>query len=419
MQGTERATLAQAALFFADEKAEAAGAYNLAIRVEVRGPVTAADLAAACRLLVATTPALRVRTGIDGWTGEIVYCFSDETPEVDVLAEPVADTEAFIAARTMLPFEVDGGPLVRFLSLPAGPEHTTVVLIVHHLVYDWISHHLLAERLSTLISGAAAPQPPDEDEYVRLVRRIRAAEEAALTEDRDYWYDRIQPSAMLTPFPREGSADTVLRRIITADPAAAQGIGRSAASAGVSVFKLVSAAVHHALPVPDGGVTVLGAAASQRPAAHAPVVGCFVNEVPMPAHREGGETAVDLVRREHPRWSDDLRRRHYPFADLAAHVRRGGGAVEALNQVMISHRRQQQSVEHTRAGVTCTAELDVPNYAAKTPLSVRFFEDGGALGCEVQWSGHLSQQSGEHYTHRLAESLAQCAGRTVRIEETP
>lgn len=415
IQGSERATLAQAALFFADEKAEVAGAFNLAIRVGVRGRVAAADLAAAFRQLVAVTPALRVRMGIDGWTGEIVYGFADEEPEIDILDEPVDDAEAFIAVRTMRPFEVDGGPLVRFLALPVSPEHTTVVLIIHHLIYDWISHRLLAERLSMAIAGAAAPDSPDD--YVRLVRRVRAAEESALTEDRGYWYDRIPPSAMAAPFPSEGASDAVMRRIITADPAAAEGISTCADSVGISVFKLVSAAVHHALPVPDSGVTVLGAAASQRPGAEAAVVGCFVNEVPLPASREAGERVVDLARREHARWSDDLRRRHYSFADLAAYVRRGGGAVEALNQVMISYRRQQQSVERASAGVTCTADLDVPNFAAKTPLSVRFFEDGGRLGCEVQWSGHLSERSGERYTECLAESLAQCAGTTVRIAE--
>ncbi|MDH6144769.1 hypothetical protein P3T35_006818 [Kitasatospora sp. GP30] len=415
IQGSERATLAQAALYFADEKAEATGAFNLAVRVEVRGRIAAADLAAACRRLVAATPALRVRMGIDAWTGEIVYGFSDDEPEIEMLAEPVDDAETFIAARTMRPFEVDDGPLVRFLVLPVAPGHTTVVLIVHHLSYDWISHRLLAEQLSTAIAGAVTPASPDE--YVRLVRRVRAAEESALTEDRDYWYDRIPPAAMVAPFPREGAPDTVLRRIITADPAAAAGISACAGSVGISVFKLVSAAVHHALPVPHSGVTALGAAASQRLAGEAAVVGCFINEVPLPARREAGETVVDLARREHARWSDDLRRRHYSFADLAAHVRRGGGAVEALNQVMISYRSQQQSVERAFAGVTCTAELDVPNYAAKTPLSVRFFEDGGGLGCEVQWSGHLSARSGERYTERLAESLAQCAGTAVRIEE--
>ncbi|MFJ9845597.1 condensation domain-containing protein [Kitasatospora sp. NPDC101155] len=423
IQGNERATLAQAALYFADEKTEAAGAFNLAVRVEVRGRIAAADLAAACRRLVAATPALQVRMGIDTWTGEIVYGFSDEGPEIELLAEPVDEAEAFIAARTMRPFEVDGGPLVRFLVLPVAPAHTVVVLIVHHLIYDWISHRLLAERLSGSITGGpAAPDSPDSpdspDEYVRLVRRVRAAEESALAEDRDYWYDRIPPSAMVVPFPREGASDTVMRRIITADPTATAGIGACAGSAGVSVFKLVSAAVHHALPVPDSGVTVLGGAASQRLGAESAIVGCFINEVPLSASRKAGETVVDLVRREHPGWSADLRRRHYSFAELAAHVRRGGGAVEALNQVMISYRRQQQSVEHAGAGVTCTAELDVPNFAAKTPLSVRFFEDGARLGCEVQWSGHLSARSGERYTDRLAESLAQCAGTAVRIEET-
>lgn len=414
-QGSERATLAQAALFFADEKADVAGAFNLAVRVEVRGRVAATDLVAACRLLVAATPALRVRMGIDGWTGEIVYGLSDEEPEIEVTAGPVDDVEARVAARTTRPFEVDGGPLVRFLVLPVSPDHTTVVLVIHHLIYDWISHRLLAERLSTSIAGVVAPDSADA--YVRLVRRVRAAEESALTGDRDYWHDRIAPSAMVAPFPREGAPGTVMRRIITAGPAATEGIHAGAGSAGVSVFKLVSAAVHHALPVPESGVTVLGAAASQRTGAEGAVVGCFINEVPLSARHEAGETVVDLARREHQSWSEDLRRRHFSFAELAAQVRRGGGAVEALNQVMISYRSQQQSVERGGADVTCTAELDVPNFAPKTPLSVRFFEDGGRLGCEVQWSGHLSERSGERYTDRLAESLAQCAGTAVRIEE--
>lgn len=412
--GVEPVTLAQAGLFVAEEQSTTDGPYNLPIRLEVRGAVPEDRLAAACRTLSAGTAALRVRMGLADTTGEIVQWFAPDPPEVLLRAAPEspAAVDALLAHATLRRFEVDEGPLARFLVLRTAPDRATVLLVVHHLVSDGVSHVRLAERLAGCLVGATV-LVQDEPAYVELVRRVRAAEQKARLVDQAYWFDRVRPLDLAElPVTAGLLPSRSARQLLEFDADLVSRLREAGSAAGVSFFALLVAAVHAALPVPAGGRTVLCAAASQRPTESGDVVANAVNEVPLTADRAVAGSVLELARAEGPGWAEDLRRRNHPYIDLVHHVTRHGGPGASLNRVMMAYRRLDRTLQVRAGSVSCSADLNFRFPIAKTELAVRVFDHGAVLQCEVQWNERLPDPDGERFSRSFAAVLADCVGRT-------
>lgn len=407
--GRDTVTCAQAGIFFAEEKTLTEGSYNLTTRISVRGQITDGDLAAACRGLALATPALRIRLGIDEGTGEVMFWFSPAEIEIAIHRDVASrrDADVIIDAATRRGFDVDEGPLARFIIVLHGSRSATVVLVAHHLVMDGLSNARLTERFTR---GIANPVDLDDPrDYLGLVRHVRRAEAGSRDVDRGYWFDRIRPDLMPSVNPSQTpAAAKATRRLLPVTAASASALNARAELAGVSLFKVLIAAVHSVLPGPGSGQSVVCVAASQRPvgAGRSDSIGCFVNEVPLVATRTGTDTIEDLIERESPRWSADLRRRNFPFVDLANRVSQPGRPAMALNTVMLGYRRTPRSVCWSNGTITCSADLNFRYLTAKTDLSIRFFDYDDYLECELQWSERLPDQVGDQFSNDLAVALS-------------
>jgi hypothetical protein len=405
----EPLTRCQAALFFAEAKAGGAG-YNIPMRVDVRGPVTDEQLVAACRKVHRATPALRIRAGIDGWTGAIVSRFASGEPVVarhrcDVAGTPLAADLLHLASDE--PFEVDDGPLVRYLVIRTDARCASVALIAHHLVLDGLSYINLARRLTQAVTGPVTPEEPQT--YLRLVRHVRDAEDHARHADRAFWLSQLPDDLLCTPqLPANpetddragGKTSTVL------DAASVAALKATAAAHNVRLFHILSAAVHHALPATATPTTVVCATTSLRTAdSFGDVTGCFVNQIPLVARTRYGATVNDIVASEGAQWTAALRRRNFPFLDLANHVHRRNPTPLTLDSVMISYRKTPRSIEWSNGEVTCSTNLYYGYTQAKTELEVRFFDHADQIGCEVHWGRHLPSAAGKQFSDELAAAL--------------
>lgn len=417
-------TCSQASLFFAEEKARVGGAYNIATRIDVEGPLDDHDLVVACRRLHAAIPALQVRFCLDPWTGEVKYRFGTEPPEIqmhdcrDEIAA-AAGVEAIADQAARQPFDVDEGTLSGFSVIRIAPGRAAVILVAHHAIMDGLSHARFTERFARCLTGPIEQDDPAR--YAELVLRIREAEQQARMLDGDYWRERIPAdlaaraalSANVSPDPTPLSRHTVV--VDRESTGRLIAIGRQAK---VSLFKVLVAAVHCCLPRTDSAETVVCAASSQRPPGlgYDDVIGCFVNQVPLRARRGPGDWLPDLVGRESARWDTDLRRRNFPFLDLAAHMSRPARESARLDSVMLGYRRTARDVQVHRHGVTCSASLKFTYLAQKTDLSVRFFDFGEELECEVQWGERLPDWVGNEFLGGLEVALAgYCADAPVRV----
>jgi len=408
--GVDLVTAAQAALFFAEESAEVNGAFNLTLRVDVHGGLSDRRLSAACRHLYDTTSALRIRIALELSTGNLTYRFSPDFPGVQThrVDGTGAEFQRILNALIRAPFEVDEGALARFAVIRTGPRTASVIVIAHHLLLDGASHVELAERLARYLGGARGVD--DAAEYRALTRQVRAGEDRSRAADRDYWRERMAvglspavPSAYLDQQARGG------RVTLTFDSATMAKLRATGESrGGSSGFKAVLSGIHRCLPgAVDGATTIVCAATSQRRrSGERPVIGMFVNELPMLARHRSGDGAADILSRESARWQQDLRRRAFPFIDLVGLIQQRVGAQVPVTSVMFAYRACPRRLLSGFDGITCSVQLDYSYPVSMAELSIRFFDHGDEGSCQVHWGAQLSDDAGKAFSARLAEELS-------------
>jgi condensation domain-containing protein len=401
-------THSQASLFFAEVGGAQPGAYNVVVEVDVTGPLRDDTIVAACRELVAATPALRLRMGVAPRTGEIVSFF----PNDDLAVEPAFGDEADVTSFCDRPFDVDEGSLARFLITSPAPSTRTVRLVMHHVVSDGVSQVALTERLADLLTGHPI-QPQGEREYTDLVEFVRQAETAARDVDRAHWERRLSEVCLAaTPIPHAPGVRQAARRVLSTSSDVMAAVADVARGTGDSVFRLMVATLHTALPR-SAAATAIGVAATQRPAG-ARTCGSFINEVPLIAAASVDDTdPVAVLRASSNRWREDLRRRHYPLVDLAGWLAGRGADGLALTRVMASYRTDPALLTRSGAGRVARGHLMFASPAAKTDVAARFFHGPDGMRTEVQWSGVPADGAGERVATMLAARLEALASAGV------
>lgn len=107
-----------------------------------------------------------------------------------------ARVQAALAAELARPFDVANGPLARAHLLRLGPEDAVLAVVIHHLVFDGWSLHVLWRELQALYAAHVDAQPerlpPPPRRYVDYVtwqrERLQGPRLAMLL---DYWQQRL------------------------------------------------------------------------------------------------------------------------------------------------------------------------------------------------------------------------------------
>ncbi len=73
-----------------------------------------------------------------------------------------------VREETLAPFDVENGPLARFVVAKLGPERHALVFVAHHLVFDGESKDILVRDLADFYNGESRPRPGD---VLRELRR--------------------------------------------------------------------------------------------------------------------------------------------------------------------------------------------------------------------------------------------------------
>lgn len=400
------ATGGQQALFLAEQTGPADGAYNVPTVLEIDGPISDADLLAAGRRLVADTAALRLRFGLDLWTGDVKQWFVTEPPDIESVELPgdaAPTTAEYAAQRAREPFEPDEGALCRLIAVRRGPERAALVLVTHHLVFDGVSHLALARQMADAVTGASVEQ--SEREYGELLHHVLGAEAAARERDADFWHERL-PSGVRLPswLPPETagppSATAEGRRSTDWTELRTENLDAAANVSEAGLFSLLTAAVHQSLPTVGGDLGVVCAATSLRPrsGSHDHVLGYFVNAVPLVAVPCPDEPVQDLAARCAPEWKEALRRRAFPFLDLTTRpAARVAPGTARLDSVALTYRATPGILSRAAGGLSFALDPITRYPAAKNELSIRFFRHPGHLAYEVQWGRHLPAGLGERF----------------------
>ncbi|RCG33249.1 MFS transporter [Sphaerisporangium album] len=319
---------AQERFWFLEQYVPGTAAYVVPFSVRLTGELDEDCLRLALTGVTARHESLRTRFVTTG----------DGRPEVVVDAEPrislrVTEADGEDGARALVheeivrPFDLAEGPLLRALVVRLGPRDHVLLLTMHHAVTDGSSCDILIREILTLHddhrSGRAPALPPLAVQYgdYAIWQRARMGT-PAYARDVAYWKGRLaglSPLELPADLPRpatqvfDGAAHG-----FPLDAGLASSIVRLGDAHGATPYMTLMAAFQVLLARYSGATDfAVGSPISGRGLPELePVVGVFVNTLPLRADLSGDPTFAELLGRCRETALDAYAHQELPFDQL-------------------------------------------------------------------------------------------------------
>ena len=294
-------TPVQAGIWFASQLFPDSAEYNIFDVMSVARAVGVQEVRAAARTLVERHDVLRLRIELidDAPRQHTVPPF---TPEIDwhdlsSLSPREADASAAaIASRcARVIIGSDTPPLFRITGIAMPGGRTRIVLVLHHVIADFVTEAVLLEELGSLLVGRTLPPPPvGFVDYAHWLHS-RSAESPRVDAELAWWTERLSGDLPRLEVPFDHVRPAQPNRAghaaaFTLPPDTHAGLRRVAAERGGNLFT-VFLSVYYVLLARLSGARdlIVGTALLGRD--HPEVektAGCFVRTVPL-------RTTVDLA----------------------------------------------------------------------------------------------------------------------------
>jgi amino acid adenylation domain-containing protein len=338
----ERIPLAftQERLWFADQIAKGTTAYNVPLGIRMKGDLDKAAMESALLAIIDRHESLRTTFESEG--GVPVQVIAPEA-RLSLTEEYLGDAppeqsrqmvERAIRHEVVTSFDLEAGPLVRVRLLTlSGTEHV-LLLTMHHIISDGWSNEIISREFAELYTAFAgnrssrlAPLALQYADFALWERQRHA--DGHLDEQLAYWRDRLAGAPDQLPLPTDeglGSAPPNAGRTerFGIAPGALQRLRELCSEEGItpfvalqSIFKILLAQYSGARDI------VIGTTHANRARPEfEPVVGFFVNQVPLRSTIDDAQTFRDLLRREKESVAADLAHHELPFNLLVSAVAR-------------------------------------------------------------------------------------------------
>jgi len=411
----------QRALWFLHQMAPRSSAYNVAFAVRFLSPVDEAALAAACQRLVDRHPALRT-TFPETAVGP-VRRVAARAPVVFTVIDAAgfaAESERRLSALAAAPFDVERGPLARFVLVRGAAP--ALLLAAHHLVVDLWSLVLLLEDLRLLAAGAPAPAVAASgyDAYVAWQAALLAGPRGAQLSA--YWRDRLAGELPILDLPADRPRPPVASfrgaaLPVALDAATTGRLQRLASAAGTTLYTVLLTAFQALLGRYTGQVdlTVGSPAAGRGRPADQEVVGYFVNLLVCRADLTGDPTFTALLARSRDAVLGGLAHQDFPFPLLverlepvrdpgrsplfqAAFVLEKPHRLEELGELVLG-----RAGARGRLGGWELAALPLERRGSQFDLTLSMVRGGGGLAAAFEYATDLFDRA---TVARLAGHLA-------------
>ncbi|MFE7117993.1 amino acid adenylation domain-containing protein [Streptomyces sp. NPDC057654] len=333
------ASFAQRRLWFLDQLDSGNSAYNLVAALRLRGQLDLAALHWSLNRIVDRHEALRTVFRADAAGEPQQYVAPGLTiplPVTDLTREPEAGrtemARAFIEAETERVFDLARGPLLRTLAVRLGERDHALAVICHHTICDGWSMARLFEELSELYAARTSGREPDlaplplqfGDYAARQHRELAGPEaEKAL----DHWRDRLADAPALleipTTYPRpavqgfDGAAHTM-----TFDQETWQAVRTAAQRNKATPFMLLLSVFALQLSRLSGAENlVVGSPSAGRARSElAPLIGMFVNTLPLRVDLSGDPAFEEVLRRVRRSALDAFPRQDVPLERIVTEL---------------------------------------------------------------------------------------------------
>ncbi|MET9925946.1 MULTISPECIES: amino acid adenylation domain-containing protein [unclassified Streptomyces] len=269
---------------------------------------------------------------------------------VDISDVPPGRVLDFVKESARRPFGLAGGPLTRLAVLRRSASEAYVLLVVHHLVIDGVSGRLVIDTLfrsyRARVEGRDVPTEVGSasfGEFVAWERDVLTGERAE--EDREFWVRELAGADVLTGLPSQAAllpdaphVGEVFTSRLSEERAAAIAAFTAAHEISPGIFFLAAflTLLHRYTGSED---LVIGMPVAGRPTEQFdPIVGCFVNTLPVRSRPDAFEAFTSFARRVQSTVLDVLEHGTYPFhrivGDLGA---RGVNPRSPLYQIVYNY----------------------------------------------------------------------------------
>lgn len=294
----------QTSLWYLHQAAPDSVAYNVSFALAIDGGLDPDRLERACQGLVDRHSILRARfCNIDGELVQKIVGHERVTLAVDVVAEETQEAlrEAIIA-RHRVPFDLESGPLHRFTLVRHSSGAHVLLFTAHHIVCDgwtlWLLMDELGERYRAgfeLAVGRLSLLRTSYREYVLKERSLLDLQGSAASWS--YWEERLAgaPPALNLPIAKPRPAmqgSNGLSCPLRLGPDLTEAVRRRAREAEVTPFAFLLAVFQVLLHrySNENDILVGVPMAGMRDGGYARVAGHFVNQLPIRANIESGQS---------------------------------------------------------------------------------------------------------------------------------
>ena len=174
-------------------------AYNMAFRCDIEGELDTVKLGEAFARLVERHGALRTSFQMNDGRGSQAVMAELEGVHVHIVPDAASDAAADsrIAALARKPFDLSRPPLARLYLLQRSQKRCSILLVVHHIVFDMRSAEICLRELFRIYGALVADTPPGLQmpalDYGDFAIWQHAPEHAArLDAQLRYWVGRLK-----------------------------------------------------------------------------------------------------------------------------------------------------------------------------------------------------------------------------------
>jgi amino acid adenylation domain-containing protein len=393
----------QRRLWFLEQLFPGTPAYRTITGIRFRGALDVHALERALAELVTRHAVLRAR--LRDRDGEPVQVISPPAPipldRTDLRgrgADAEAEVRRLAREEVRRPLELRRDAMLRARLLSLAPDHHVLLLTIHHIVFDAWSREVLLRELAALYRSVCRPGvaalPPLPVEYVAYAARRRSdAVRARLERSRAWWKKRLQgcaiPSTPLWPDgPRPGTPSFEGARASVQIPAELDArIAELARREGTTVAIVLLAAFQTLLHRhADGDELVLGLLVAGRSEPETfPLIGLFVNELPLPLRLEKGDGFRAVLRRAHAAALGALAHQDLPLDELVRELAPAAPPGHSpLFQVAFNFKPGRQVELEFGSGLEASA-LTLDSGAAPFDLTLDVESEGEARTCHLDY----------------------------------
>ena len=296
--------------------------YNLSFATELTGPLDIDRLRGAVCQLVARHELLRTTfPAVDGVPyQQVAPSATVDLPVSDLVARTPAQARALLDKWADEPFDLAGGPLIRTRLIRFSPDQHVFSLVIHHLVSDGPSIHLLFDELARYYAGEPA-RPALTTQFGDFA--TWAHTQHTEPGDLDWWRRHLAdvPTqlALPTDHPRppvrgiDGATHTS-RLSAELVSGATELAGRHRGTAFMVMIAAYAALLGR---LSHGDRLLVGTPVSGRVFPELePLIGYFVNTLPLRVDLSGDPTFDELVSRVRNSTLDTLSHQQVPFGEL-------------------------------------------------------------------------------------------------------